>query len=68
MLTIEKVGLFLAIPLVFQKYSQTYQTLFDMADEDIDCHFCHLFCLFKHKDICIYGLYGMLEFSLLIFF
>jgi hypothetical protein len=56
MLDIEKVALFLTIPFVLQKYSQTYQTLLDMANEDIYHHFCHLSCLFRHKDICIYGL------------
>jgi len=33
-LSIEKKGLFLVIPLVLQKISQTYQTLLDKVNED----------------------------------
>lgn len=54
MLNIEKVGFILTIPLVFQKYSQTYQNLLVIVNGDIYHHFCHLSYLFRHKDMCIW--------------
>jgi len=56
MMNIQKVGLFLKIiPFdLLQKYSQTYQTLFNMANENIYHHFCHLFFLLKHKDMYVW--------------